>query len=631
MLKQVRGALKGIVVWFVILLLVLAFALWQVPEIRQFTQREPLQIGKESVSQAQIVDEFNRIVNTRRGEDGKAVSREDALKEGVDGEIVQRLATFSLLDQEAKKLGLALPTSEVVNFLKTDEQFRNPTTGEFDEQTLQTILTNNQLSEARLKELLHGDLVRRMLVDSVGAGPAAPKAILRTLILSEIEERKVAFVVITSDMAGPGATPTEKQLTDYYEANKKRFEAPEYRAFTAVTVRAADFAAAAQIAEADIVKAYEAVKERLYVTPEKRTFYQATFDDEAAARAAVVALRAGKPFENFAKELGLTLAAVTFTDTPRSDILDPNVAAATFAESLKPGQITEPVKGSFGWTVVQLAGVTPGSTKPLDEVRNEIVAEMTKGEGRKKMLDAIEKLETARDGGGGLAEAAAAAGLKAQKFGPVDSVSLAPGGVIVADIPADMLKEAFQLEEGAESEALELPDNAGYYFVQIDQVTPPAARPYKDVSAEVEAGWRVDETKTRIATATKKFKDEIAKGKSIEDAAKALNRAPIVISVPRRGQSDVMSEDFVKAIYNADKGAVISAPVAIGAGEVIAQVRDIGFQFARVTPADEASFAQFLDYQLSREIADAYVESLKKDYGVRIDQQAIDAMFRDQQ
>lgn len=631
MLKQVRGALKNIVAWFVILLLILAFALWGVPELRNFTQRSPLQIGKAGVSQQQILDEFNRVLNTRRGPDGKAISRADAMKEGVSDQVVQRLAAFSLLDQETKRIGLSMPVSEVVNFLKTDEQFKNPATGEFDEQTLQTILSNNQLSEARLKEMLHGDLMRRMLLESVGAGPSAPKAILRTLILHEIEQRQAAFIVITEDLAAPAVAPTQKQLTEYYNAKKAEFQSPEYRSFTAVLVKAEDFRAAVKIEEADILKTYEAVKERMYVVPEKRTFYQATFDAEAGARAAVASLRQGKPFENVAKERGLTLEAVTFTDTPRSDILDPNVAAATFSADLIPGEIAEPVKGSFGWTVLQLVSVTPGSTKPLEDVRAEIVTELTKGDGRKAMLNAIEKLETARDGGDGLTAAAQAAGLKALKFGPVDSMSMAAGGVIIAGIPGPVLEEAFKLEEGAESEALELPDNAGYFFLQTDQVTPPAARPFKDVAAEVEAKWRADDTRKRIAAAAKKLKDEITNGKTMEQAGQALGRAPIIVTVPRRGQNEVLSEAFVKSLYSAAKGAVISAPVSIGVGEVVAQIRDITFARNIVTPADEASFAQYLDYQMNQEIADAYIESLKKDYGVRIDQAAIDTIFSEQQ
>jgi peptidyl-prolyl cis-trans isomerase D len=631
MLKQVRGALKSIVAWFVILLLVLAFAMWGVPELRTFTQRDPLQIGKKGVSAQLIVDEFNRQVNKQRGEDGKAITREEALKEGVDDDVVQRLATFSLLDQEAERLGLSLPTSEVVKFLKTDEQFKNPTSGEFDEQTLQSILQQNQLSEARLKEMLHSDIVRRMLIDSVIPGPAAPKAILRTLILHEVEQRQAAYIVVSEDMAGSASAPTQKQLTDYYEAHKANFETPEYRVFTAVMMKAEDFRAGVSVDEADVVKAYEAVKARLYVTPEKRTFYQVTFDDEASARAAVAAVKQGRPFENVAKDRGLSLAAVTFTDTPRSDILDPNVAAATFAATLQPGGVAEPVKGSFGWTVVQLVAVTAGSTRPLEEVRGEIVAELAKNDGRKAMLDAIEKFETARDGGGGLVAAAQAAGLTPQKYGPVDAMSFAPGGAIVADIPGIVLQEAFKLEEGEESEARELPDNGGYFFVQAEQVNPPAARPFKDVTAEVETKWRAEDTKKRIAAVSKKLKDEVAKGKTLEEAASALGRAPIMITVPRRGQSDVMSADFVKALYAANKGAVVSAPVAIGAGEVVAQVRDITFAHERVTPADEASFAQYLDFQMGQEFTDAYLESLRKDYGVRINQPAIDQLFSEQQ
>ena len=49
-----------------------------------------------------------------------------------------------------------------------------------------------------------------------------------------------------------------------YEKNKARFKTPEYRTFTAAVLLSEDFAAKVVVPEAELQRAYEANKERLY-------------------------------------------------------------------------------------------------------------------------------------------------------------------------------------------------------------------------------------------------------------------------------------------------------------------------------------------------------------------------------
>ena len=631
MLKQVRGALKGIVAWFVIALLVLAFAAWGVPELRSFTRKDPVRVGDIGVSQQEIVDEFNRAANTQRTPDGKAMTRDEALAAGVKDEVLRRLTLVTLLDGEAERMGLKLTRAEVAKFIRTDEMFQNPVTKAFDRERLNQILSQNQLSEQRLEELLRSDLLRQMLFESIEPGPSAPKAMVRNLILHEIEQRRIGYLVVTPDLAGPAAAPTPAALQAFYDKNKDRFKTPEYRTFTAVLIRAEDFAARVAVSEDEMRRTYDATKARLFETPEKRTFYLVTFDKEDAAAAAAAAVRAGRPMEAIARDRGLTLAAVTFTDTSRKDVLDPKVAEAIFAPALQPGGIVGPVKGQLGFAVAQLAGVTPATTQPFEEVRDQIRAEIAKSGARKALIEAVSKFEESRDTGETLAASAQKIGAAPQTFGPVDDKSFAPGGAIVDKIPGVVLAEAFKLDEGSESTVIELPDNGGYAYLTVDAVQPEAVRPYKDVAGAVEALWRADEVRARLSKKAKAIKDAVAGGKTLEAEAAALGRAAFENVFARSGPgNEAISPEFLKALFKASKGAAISAPVTIGDAEVVAVVRDIGFARERIGPGDEAQFSTFLDANMNREFAEAYVEAVKKDVGVRIDQAAVDALFVDQ-
>ncbi|HXI85854.1 MAG TPA: peptidylprolyl isomerase, partial [Parvularculaceae bacterium] len=347
MLRQVRGALKSVVAASVSLLLVLAFAAWGVPEMRQFVQRAPLTVGRVAFSAQTIQAEYNRQLNQRRQQAGGKLSNEEALAAGLPDQVIDSIITRSALEQEALKMGLAAPTKMVRDYLQSIDQFKNPVTGKFDEGTLRNILANNNLSATQFESLIKEDLLRSQLIDSIAAGPSVAKPFTNALILREIERRKVGYLTITADMAGKPAEPTPDVLDAYYKAHEQAFMAPEYRTFTVFEVKTADFAKDFAAPEDELRKLYEANKERLYQTPEKRTLYQFNYADEASAQAAADALRKGEAAEKIAADKHMALTEATFPDITKDAVLDKSVAEAAFSDSLPAGGIAGPINGIF--------------------------------------------------------------------------------------------------------------------------------------------------------------------------------------------------------------------------------------------------------------------------------------------
>lgn len=630
MLKQVRSSLKRVTAWFIVVPLVLAFSLWGVPEVRNFTQRAPLRVGEAGFSAQMLLQEFNREMTQRRNQKNGEYTREDGLAEGLPDYIVSSLATRSVLEQEAAKMGLVMPRALVRDYLQSDERFQNPATGKFDRFVLQSILQANNLSVGGFEALLKEDLLRNQLVETVAAAGPAPRDFARALLLREVERRRVGYLTITGDMAGVPAEPTPDDLKTYYDEHTSAFMAPEYRTFTAVILKYEDFQKGLETPEEELRPIYEANKPRLYDTPEKRTIYQITYDSESEAEAAAAALRQGKPFEALATDKGLTLAAVTFTEIGKGDILDPSVADAAFSPDLRDGDIAGPVKSLFGWTVAQLAGIIPPTTKSFEEVREELAAQYLEADTRKRVLEVIDSLEEARDTGATLAAAAEQAGVKPVRLGPVDSMSFAPGGAIIADIPGEGLAEAFKIEEGSESDAIELKDG-GYFFVQVDEVTPPAPRPYEEVSDDVAQRWRTDERRRRIAGAVAEVTAAIDQGKSFAEAAEPFNRAVLERVLERRSADENFSAELVDRIFKTGKGAAIAGKAGSGDAQTIVEVREIGYARSRIGPGQEVAFQQFLTRQLTQEYLEAYVQSLREDYGVKVDPAAVAEIFNEGQ
>lgn len=630
MLRQVRGVLKRVIGIFLAVPLVLAFALWGVPELRNFTQRAPLRVGEVGFSTQAIQAEFNRQMTARRNQQGGAYTREQAIAEGLPDFVISSLATRSVLEQEAEKMGLVVPRSLVRDYIQADERFQNPVTGEVDEIELRNILQMNNLTVSQFEDIIKEDLLRDQLVGSVAAAAPAPEAYARYLLLREVERRRVGYLTITGDMAGIPAEPTPDDLRNYYQENQSAFMAPEYRTFTAAILRYDDFRDGLESPAEELRAYYEANKARLYESPEKRTIYQITYDAESQAEAAVAALRQGQPFEQLASKQGLTLEAVTFTEIEKGDILDPAVSEAAFAADLAEGGVAGPVKGLFGWTVVQLAGVKAPETKSFEEVRDELEAQFAEQHTRKRVLEVIDTLEEARDTGASLVAAAEQAGVQTVRFGPVDSFSFDPGGAVLADIPGEVLSEAFKLDEGEESEAQELADG-GYFFVQVDEVTPPTPRPYEDVVDEVTARWLAEDRRKRISSAVDQVTSAMASGKSFEEAAEPFNRAVLERVLDRRGADEAFSPNLLEETFKVGEGAVVTGAAGSGDAQTIVEVRQIGYARSQIGPGEQTGFQQFLTYQLNQEYLEAYVQALRDEYVVKTDADALAQIFSETQ
>ncbi|MCA8887433.1 MAG: peptidyl-prolyl cis-trans isomerase [Parvularculaceae bacterium] len=634
MLNQVRNglksALKGVAAWFIVILLILAFAAWGVPEIRQFTQSQPVRVGKEGYSITAVQNEFNRWLTTRRLESQGEVNRADAIAAGVPNQLIATMTTRSAIEQEARKMGLVMPRSMVSDYLQSNPQFTNPRTGKFDNEILTGILRNYDFTVREFEGQLRADLLREQLVGSVSGGAVAPEPMLDGLVYRDIESRKVSYLTVTDDMTGTPAEPTPDALQQYYKEHAAQFMAPELRTITAVVLEEDDFRDKGAVTDDQLRDIFE-TRKALYEQPERRTLYQITYDSEAAANAAAAALNDGRPFEALAADKGLTLDAVTFTDAAKTDLLDPNVAEAAFNPDIAEGGVVGPVKGLFGYVVGQVAAITPPEVQTFEDVRDDILSEFLSQDTKKRLFDAIEEMENERDTGASIEDAATKVGVQAIQYGPLDSFSFGKGGEIIAGVPGEVLAEAFRLEQGEESEAVELADNSGYFFVAVNDITPPALIDYEDVADEVETGWRRQEREQRIAKSVGDIRSALAEGKTLTEAAEPFNRAPVSETISRRYTGEAFNAAVLEQIFAVTKGEDLSGPVGLGDGQVVVVVDDINFNLSRVSPDDVSMFAQYIGSQLDQELLDAYATAVRNDYGVKINQTQIDEFFSDGQ
>src|SRR5262249_40618370 len=147
--------------------------------------------------------------------------------------VVREAVNDALLQVEARRLGLAVPTDFARQFIVGNPQFRNEQ-GQFDRDRFDAALRNEGLSEAQYVQQLQTELEKRQLLALLAAGAAAPKTMLDEIHAYRAETRVAKTLLLPPSVAGDIAEPDDAALNTYYKDHQNDFLAPEYRSLVLV-------------------------------------------------------------------------------------------------------------------------------------------------------------------------------------------------------------------------------------------------------------------------------------------------------------------------------------------------------------------------------------------------------------
>ena len=612
MITWFRELLAGPFKWVFLGLVVVAFAAFGDFDLSRFSAQDGLRVGDRAYTGAEIDRIFTQRFSQLQRED-PSLTKTEAARSGLLDETLSELRIQALVEQEADKLGLTATDDMIQRYLRESGIFDDQN-GEFSPRLVQLGLQNTGTSPSQFREQVRGDIVRSQLVTALGVPSRAPEGLVELLLLRSGEQRTLRTAVVTPADA---PAPDEAALRSYYAANADDYRTKELRTYRALLVDEAAVADRVSAPDEEVAQAFEAAKARLW-EPERRTFRQAIFPDEAAARAAADRVAAGEPLRAVAAEAGAS--TTRSEDAARADILDAVVADAVFGADA-PG-VVGPVRGTFGVVVAEVEAITPGTEVRFEDVEADLRAARREELVAAELFDAIEEVETAFDEGASLTEAASAAGLPGPRtFGPVDADLFTPEGAIEA-APGAVHRAAFTLAEGEESGAVPL-DDGGYAFVVLDEVQPATTEPFEAVADRVRADYAAAERETALSEAMEAFRARVAGGEPFEAVAAEVGSDVQTVTVSAQRPDPSVPVEMMRDIFQADIGEVVAEPTPDGAQAVVAIVDGVAFEGQPGADALLGGYRDQVGQQVTGELLNAYLAALEAEYGVRRDDAVI--------
>ncbi len=308
---------------------------------------------------------------------------EDLIKSlNLRKQALDSLINTKLISQEARRLGLDVTDREVQDAIARYPAFQ--VNGRFDLSRYRSLLSLNRMEPEDFEADMARQLLQGKLRQFLSAFAVVTAQEVRERYMYENEKVKIGFVAFEPETFKKDLTPDPDALEKYYAEHKEAYRVPEKIKLVYAVIDPADFADQVQITDNDIESYYEyniesfkqprEVKARhiLFRLPQGASPEQ---EREVKARALkVLALaRQGKDFAELAKQYSEGPTKETGGDLGyfSKGKMVKDFEEAAFA--LDKGEISDLVRTPFGYHIIKVEDIREARTKPLEEVRPQIL------------------------------------------------------------------------------------------------------------------------------------------------------------------------------------------------------------------------------------------------------------------
>ena len=500
MLEKIRDGSQGVIAKGILVLVILSFAFAGVSSYLGSTSDVPAaEVNGDKITKAELEQAYQSErarMEQQLGEMFAALSADERYLESIKQSVLERLVADKLIDQAAAAMGLRVSDEQIIAAIKSEPAFQ--TDGKFDNDRYQAILRQLGYQPQTFRSMMRVDMTRRQLTAALVGTEFVLPGEAKQLAELQGQTRDIRYLVVDSAPYLANASVTDEQVKNYYDANQGQFMSPEKVSLEYVELNAADFAKDSKVTEEEAQAYYDEHKTQ-YVSNEKRLAAHILIgpgSDEAAAKAKAEDLAKqldnGADFAELAKansEDTLSAEQGGKLDWFEPGVMDPSFDTALFA--LQKGQHSAVVKTDFGFHIIKLLEVQPGTTVPFADVKTKIIAQLQE----KKAVDQFYSLQskladTSYEVPDTLAETAKVVGVEI-KTTPLFSRDDVPAALNKPDV----VKAAFSdsvMRQGLNSEVIELEPNH-VVVIRMKEHHDAGTMPLAEVKADIAERLKQDQ------------------------------------------------------------------------------------------------------------------------------------------
>ncbi len=623
MLNFIRDNAQSWLVKIIFALIIFVFVFWGVGNMQQDNAGVLAIMGKEKIMIREVAEaEMQQIemIKARMPD----LTDEQLRSLGIKQQVFQRLIIEKLLQNEADKLGLVATKAELLKEASKNSAFLNEK-GQFDPERYKKILLASKITPAIYEAGVSKEIVLRKLQDYVQLpSKVDPKSARERFELAG-EMRTIRYLPFKNADYLDKVQVSDAEVQEYYSKNEAAFMVPTKIKLEYLSLSPLTLSKGLEVSEEEITEYYNKNKEALFSQPEriKARHILITLPegaDEGAVKEAeskiqglLKDLKGGKDFAALAKANSQDASAAEGGDLGWLQRGDTVEAFDEKLFTLKPGEVSDPVRTQFGFHIIKADERQAAGIKSLADAHDEIKVTLSQDKGKNLVLDAQLKASDALANGLTFEQIAEELKLAPQKS---ELLSKEEAAALLALKP-NMLEQLDLLSTDHPLLDVPIQTNDGYVLLKLEQLQPAHVEPLDTVKTRITETLRAQ----GAAKLARQDAEEALKGFSGQSVPPAF-ASRVVESEPVRRDMQPQtlpgSAELVAAVFKAKSSDWLTEVFSVADGAVIAAK-------GRVEPVDPTEWEKVAERVINsieearrQELFQIYLEELIRLHPVEI-------------
>jgi len=488
MLNLMRKKAGSWMIKAIIFLIAVVFVFWGF-NIRDKAKGTIASVNGESIS----LDEYNRTYDNLkeqvRNRIGNRLNDEMIASLGLRKQALNQLIEKKLMLMEAKRLNFRITDEELEAAIKSIEAFQ--TDGVFDIRRYNSILNRIRFTpesfEVEQKEAMLSQKLRSFITDNIKVSDQEAKEYF------EYQDASVDidFVLFTTERY-KNVKPTDDEIKAYFEKHKDAYKSKVRLKARYLHFNPDSFTSEVKIGDDELLDYYETNPNEFY-TPKtveashilikaaKDADPQTVEKTKKRALEIMKMARDGKDFADLAKKFseGPTRFKGGSLGAFRKEAMVKPFSDKAF--SMNSGQISEPVRTSFGWHIIKVDKINEEFTIAFDKAKQKIREKLLTQKTGNLAYDEADEVYEASSEGDDLG-----------KIADLHNFTVHTTNFFTEKQPVKGVKDGFKFTAAAFNlELMEISDiqdlGDGYYIIQIIEKFDEKIPDLKDVKEKVKA------------------------------------------------------------------------------------------------------------------------------------------------
>jgi peptidyl-prolyl cis-trans isomerase D len=534
MLQNIREKASGLVLWVIVILISLSFALWGV---NSYFERGG-QVNAAKVNGTEITQQafFNRYQQQRSQEErslpeGKlGLSAADEAR--IKADVIETMIRETLEQQWMEKLGIRIGDQQLANYIAEFPEFQ--VQGQFQPDLYRQFLANNRYSETYFEEvILRPWLATTQLTQSIRATAFDLPEAAERLMQLESQQRELIYTKISSELFKDKIEVSQDEIQQFYTENPDDFYTMEQATFSYLELDVDTlidrFGDELAVDEETVAARYDMLKDS-FQQPETRRVRHILLTVEKDADPELLNSKRTELEEIrsriLAGELSFEEAAKQYSEDPGSaskggdlGFFGKGMMVAEFEEaafSMDKEQISEPVQTDYGYHVLQLVEIKEERIQPVSEVADQIIREIQMEKAQLLLIQKSELLANLTwEFPESLDPAAEALGLEVKTTGTL--FPQLPADILRFPAVADLAFDADFLKNGHNSDVLNVAEDKRIVF-RVNTYEPSVLQPLDEVAESIRTHLEQKKATDMAEELAGGMADLIRKGIGFEDA-----------------------------------------------------------------------------------------------------------------